>query len=345
MAVGDHVDVCTVVTKPYLAQARVLAKTLVASNSTARLWVLLADKLDGCFDPAHEPFKLITLDQLGYGELVDAMCFYYTPFELSCAVRGLLHEYLWNKTSAPSWVFLDSDIYVTGDLSEIFAELERASVLLSPHLSSPAGDEFIGGTELQGLQTGLYNGGFLGIRRCEAGGKFIEWFSTRLIRHCASDGEVGFVDQLWLNYVPIFFRDVKLCEHPGANLAHWNLYRRNMTRGDRGQWLADGRPVLFVHFSGWDIKNPKDVSKYSPAYRTIQGPQREFWAEVGEKYARLLLSNGHATTSGFPYAFEKFDDGRIITRQMRKQYYKDFWTPGGRKENPFARGDEFYAGA
>lgn len=343
MVAGDYVDVCTVVTKPHFAQARVLARTLAASNPSAQLYVLLADKLDGAFDPAQEPFKVISLDQLGYPEFVHAMCFYYTPFELCGGLRGLLHEYMWNQTKAQKWLYLDSDIYVLGDLSEIYSALDSASVLLTPHLTSPASDDFFAVTELLSLRCGIFNSGFVGIRRCDASGRFIEWFSTRLVRHSFANVKIEFVDQLWLNYAPIFFPDVRICAHPGVNMGHWNLYKRNLTRDANSQWLVDGRPPLIAHFSGWEFDNPGQVSRYSPHYGAIIGPQTDFWRELGEKYHQLLFEAGHETVRRLPYGFARFDNGRSIRPGMRRLFYEDFWSPQGRSDNPFACADEFFA--
>ena len=52
---------CTAITKNYLAFARVLGLSLLEHDPGSRLYVLLADRLEGAFDPSHEPFTLIHL--------------------------------------------------------------------------------------------------------------------------------------------------------------------------------------------------------------------------------------------------------------------------------------------
>ncbi len=235
-------NICTIVTKSYLAHARVLARSLLAVHPSAKMYVLLADRVDGCFDPSTEPFQTVLLEDLGHPEMIEAMSFYYTPFEFCCAVRGLLHEYMWQKSSSEAWIYLDSDIYVLGDLSDAMQALTSSSVLLNPHSVSPAREEFITTAELQTLRNGIFNGGFLGIRRCEASKRFIDWFSDRLGRFCF-DGMPGqFVDQLWLNHVPQFFPDVTIYTHPGANVGPWNLHQRTMAPTTKGVILSTANP-------------------------------------------------------------------------------------------------------
>jgi hypothetical protein len=50
---------CTIVAKNYLSFARVLARSFHAHHPDLPFFVLLADEVDGYFDPAQEPFQLI----------------------------------------------------------------------------------------------------------------------------------------------------------------------------------------------------------------------------------------------------------------------------------------------
>lgn len=132
---NEHV-VCTIITKSYIAYARTLASTLCEHNPNSKLFVLLADRVDGYFEPSGEPFQLIRLEDLPEQKVVEKMCFYYTPFELCCAPRGMLHEYIFEQTSAQSWLFLDSDIMIFNSLDIVFDKLEQTSILLNPHCAA-----------------------------------------------------------------------------------------------------------------------------------------------------------------------------------------------------------------
>jgi hypothetical protein len=335
---------CTIVTKSHLSLARALARSITANHPAAQIYVLLADRLDGLFDPLAEPFHLLSLEDLGHAETIRQMTFYYTPFELCCALRPFLHDYLWRETTAASWVFLDSDIHVVSALTDTFDALDSASLLLNPHNNAPPRPEFAQITELGGLTHGVFNGGFLGVRRSEPARQFIDWFADRMIRYCFFNVPGLFVDQAWLGHVPHYFRDVHSYTHPGANLGHWNLYQRNLTTDDRGSIHADGKPLLFVHFSGWRIDEPTIVSRqYAPAYEKLQLPQTHVWGELGLRYRAALMENGYEQCRNWPYAFAQFDDGAPITPAMRHHYYNQLWSgprqPG--MPSPFSRAADF----
>src|SRR4051812_3131269 len=124
--------ICTVITKSHLAHARVLARSMRQFHPDAEVVVLLADRIDGHFSPAAEPFRLVLLDQLIHPKLAEQMAFYYSAFELCCALRPMLHDFVWRNSRATEWVFLDSDIQVVGDMSDVFQSAAQASILVNP---------------------------------------------------------------------------------------------------------------------------------------------------------------------------------------------------------------------
>jgi hypothetical protein len=314
--------VCTIITKSYLAFARALAHTLREHNPGIKLYVLLADKLDGSFDPTEEPFTTILLEELPEQYLVRKMCFYYTPFELCCALRGILHEYMYQKNIARSWLFLDSDISIYSSLQGIFNQLEKTSILLNPHLLNPVNQPYVYDIEVSVLVSGIYNAGFLGLKRSEETRKFIDWFKQRLIyygfnrRGKEKVFKLLFVDQLWLNFVPHFFNEVSFLVHPGANVGYWNLISRKITKKN-DTYLVDNEPLIFLHFSGWNISNPAQISIYFPLINNIN-----YWKELGENYKALLLKYGYQECKNYPYAFSLFSNGQKIASEMRDLYYE-----------------------
>lgn len=333
--------ICTIITKSYLAYARALATSISRNNPDIPLYVLLADKVDRFFDSDLEPFKLVLLEELPDQQVIERMCFYYTPFELCCALRGFLHQYMLEQTNAQSWLFLDSDIMVFSSLDVIFEQLLKVSILLTPHCRSPIEKEFIYPHETNIISGGLYNAGFLGLNRTEEAQKFIYWFKERLELYSLNDFcKRQFVDQMWLNLVPLYFKDVEFCSAPGANLGHWNLFERNLEKNDHGTITADGKPLLFIHFSGWNIDHLQNVSEHAPMYKN-KTPL--LWVELGEAYRELLLDSEHIRTKAFPYAFDYFADGEVVTPTIRRVYYDDVLQGKELEDAPFSKSKYFYA--
>jgi hypothetical protein len=332
--------VCTIITKSHLAHARALAESVREHNpDLPPLLVLLADRVDGYFDPTQEPFQMIQLEDLPCQEIIQAMSFYYTAFEFCNALRAYLHEYILTHTLAENWMYLDSDILVCHDLGELFDEMQTYSIVLTPHLTSPVHFEDLELYEVSILHWGLYNSGFLGLKRSNETRAFVSWFKERLRWYCFDDHPFLYVDQPWLNHVPLFFSNVLLLRKPNVNLAHWNLRGRHISKDISG-YNVDGVPLQFAHFSGWDPATPEHVSKYNPRLNSSTCPG---WDVLGADYAQRLHNTAYDAVRTFPYAFDAFDEGYPILRGHRRAYYTSIreqtWSGG----NPFSSRREFIA--
>lgn len=79
--------VCTVISKNYLARARVFAKTLALYHPGLPVFVCLADRVDGFFNASAEPFEIIPVTELD--NIPDAHHFFfkYNTLELNTAVK------------------------------------------------------------------------------------------------------------------------------------------------------------------------------------------------------------------------------------------------------------------
>lgn len=246
------------------------------------------------------------------------MCFYYAPVELCSALKAWLHEYILKKTDAPSWFYLDSDLFFVDALDEAVEALSSAAILLTPHLLRPVKDRFIHRLEVSRLVYGVYNGGFMGIRRCETAGQFLSWFKERMqlyALHVPSVGQFG--DQLMLDYVPAFFRDTGVVTHPGANVGRWNLHERQLSQTAEGRYLANGQPLLFSHMSAFDFDAPEKFLARSQRYLESRN---ESWEKLTWQYREALVACGHETWRKVPYPFSAFQGGQPITSAMRRYY-------------------------
>jgi hypothetical protein len=335
--------ICTIITKSHLCYARTLTESVRQYHPEMPVYVLLADRVDGYFDPSQEPFELIQLEALPDQEALQQMCFYYTLFEFCCALRAWLHEYLWQHTQVEQWLFLDADTFVTHGLQPIFEQLSQHSVLINPHYQ--AWQNLDGDDPLHQivLRLGIYNGGFLGVRRCQDSAQFIPWFKSRLQKYCfddlvPDDPRGLYVDQRWLDFVPALFPNTGLLRHPGANLAHWNLWEHPLCLQDDGGITTNSQPLLFLHFSGWQIDQPEQVSRNSWRYTQQSLP---VWEKLAYRYRDRLLHHGHETTSRFPYAFGQFSTGEPIQPAMRRAYYEDLIQGSPPQGNPFELAAQF----
>jgi hypothetical protein len=309
---------CTVVTRSYLAQARVLARSLSANHGGERLGVLVIDDLDATVDATHEPFEVVRPEDLALSrEDLDVMAVIYDAKELATALKPWLLRAALEEE--PAAVHLDPDMEVHAPLDDLLELSARHGVLLTPQVLEPVPLDGRSPTEADLQETGIYNGGVVGVGR--SGHAFLDWFAERLRRDCVADrGEGLFVDQRPIDFVPVFF-DHGVLRDPGCNVANWNVHERDVTEAD-GRFFARGQPLRIFHFSGFDPERPHLLTAYR--YRS-RGPLRVTTADnpalrrLCAAYAERLLANGYRECTSIPYGRSSVA-GVPLTPQLRRLY-------------------------
>lgn len=334
---GDTLAVCTIVSKNYLAYARVLAESLRRYHPDSHFFVLLVDRVDGAFDPRGEPFTLVEIEQLAIPDL-PRFCFQYNVLELNTAAKPYFLSYLFEKYGARKVIYLDPDIMVFHDLNALSGLLDRHPIVLTPHMLAPLDDDRHP-NELDILKTGTYNLGFIALSRQPTTFPFLDWWQSRLYTGCQANFARGlFVDQRWIDLVPGYFAGVHISRDAGYNVAYWNLHERAVTLSD-GQARVNDGPCYFFHFSGYNPLDPGRVSKYQERYEMADVGDARF---LYEKYRERLLAHDFEAARRWPYAFGRFDNGVAIPDLVRRIYLK-LGDEARAFGNPFAAGpDSFY---
>src|SRR5580704_1120026 len=241
---------CTIIAKNYLPMARALSDSWKKFHPDCPFFVLLLDSARGFFPPENETFRILFASDLEIPNLAGFL-FKYSILEASTGVKPYLCNYLLRRHNIDKLVYLDPDILILNSLDTLRYYLDDADILLTPHLLSPFPDDGRTQSEHDILQTGTYNLGFLALRNSLESKKFLRWWTAKLYHHCLAAVEDNlFVDQRWMDMVPALFDGVKIIREPEYNVAYWNLHERVVSVGD--QVLANGRPLRFFHFSGFD---------------------------------------------------------------------------------------------
>lgn len=329
-APGETLAVCTIVSKNYLAYARVLAESLRQHHPDSHFFVLLVDRVDGQFDPRAEPFTLVEIEQLPIPDL-PRFCFQYSVLELNTAAKPYFLTHLFEKYGLRKVVYLDPDIMVFHDLNHLATLLDQHAIVVTPHMLAPLDDERHP-NELDVLKSGTYNLGFIALARHPETGRFLDWWQKRLYTRCQTNHARGlFVDQRWIDLVPGYFAGVHVLRDPGYNIAYWNMHERSVVVRDGVPQVNNG-PCYFMHFSGYDPRDPMRVSKYQ---------ERFSMADVGdarllfEKYGERLCAHNYEAVKRWPYSFGSFDNGVRIPDLVRRLYLK-LGDEVERFGNPFA---------
>ena len=316
---ADQRGACTIIAKNYLAFARTLAQSFLSSHPDNKFYVLIVDEVEGYLDPAEECFETVSLSDLEVPDL-PGFCFKYDIKELCTAAKPYLLDYLIRKKSIGTLLYIDPDVLITAPLKQLYEELEVYDIVLTPHLDTDYPDDGLLPDDGYILRAGVFNLGFIGINSSENAASFLSWWKSKLYNGCVVDVPNGyFVDQKFIDFVPIFFGNIFVEQDTGYNVAYWNLHSREIST-DNGTWLCNGRPMYFFHFSGFNMESseisdyiPSDIARYSFSNRSDLGP-------LFNEYKEMLIRNGHETTRTWPYTFANFTTGESIPPELRVQY-------------------------
>ena len=305
----------TSITNNYLPKARILARSIREHDPASVFHLVLCDAPPPGFDRAKEPFDHVHgIDDLGIPD-VKRWLFKHDLVEMCTAVKGPALCKILNEYDADQVMYFDPDIAVLSDLAELQAHLAKTSVLLTPHQATPEDtDDAIIDNEVCSLKHGVYNLGYLGVRRTPEGMAFANWWRARLLSYCIADIPGGlFTDQRWVDLATCFFADVKVLRDPQYNVATWNLSHRVVTRDPDGRLIVDGKPVVFFHFSGFDSGGQLlMLRKYAPLGSPLFGLRDWYIAEM-EKQGQKTLGKAKC-------AYSTYADGAPIPLRHRRIY-------------------------
>jgi len=308
-----HVFTCAAAN--YIPKVRMLFESLRQFHPEWRLHLALADDLTEDLDLTQQPFdEICTVSELGIPDW-RGWAFCHDIVELSTAIKPFMLARLLRLPGCKKVVYLDPDTVAFSRLDDILEALDESNIVLTPHQTRP--EETLAAVidnEICSLKHGIYNLGFIAVAATEVGHDFADWWSRRLYHFCRADIPNGlFTDQRWIDLVPALFSGIAIMRSSRHNLATWNVTTRELRLSESGQYLVDGEPLGFYHFTGFDsgthrvmaIKNGGD----NPAlYQLVN------W------YGDAVASIAQDPLAKKPWAFGVFSNGISITKSQRLVY-------------------------
>lgn len=285
----------TLCSNNYLSQAIVLGQSLLRANPVWKYVIGLVDKRDITIDYDKIGFDIIDVDQVGIVDLED-MVHRYSVIELNTAVKPFYFQYLFSKKQNEDVViYLDPDIYVYGKFTELEEVMQTNDIVLIPHCQSALPLDGCIPLEEDILNTGIYNLGFIAVKKTEIGLNMVQWWADRLMTKAYIDFEKGlFTDQIWQNLVPIYYPNTYIFTHRGYNVAYWNLHERSIDKQGE-DWMvsyaANLVPLVFFHFSGFNPEKSMVLSKYQ---NRIMLTEDNILFQLFEEYAKSLIENRYS---------------------------------------------------
>jgi hypothetical protein len=291
-----RIAVCTIAARNYLALAASLFASLAEFEPDCDRFAFLIDDV-GRVETLAEGAVLrpeVLFAPAAYAALTRG----YDVTELATAVKPALLRYLLDQ-GYDRVLYLDPDIQVFAPLNPVLDPLASSDIVLTPHAADAVPIAGRLAAELALLRTGVYNLGFAGVANTANARAMLDWWDARLAAFCRNDVQSGlFFDQRWIDLVPGIFERVCVVRHRGCNVAYWNLRARELHNGDELR-LQTGEPVVFFHFSGFDVRHPQRLS----AHTRIQPSEHPRLQQLLEAYTERLIVRGHLERMRIPYAF------------------------------------------
>jgi hypothetical protein len=293
----------TVCTNSHLAKAKSMADSLISYNPDLKVVIGVVDELTAAIDPSFfAPHALLEIKNIGISDF-EILLNRYNLLEMSCLAKPYFADFLLQSNPALERLYyFDADMYFYNGIASIEQSLDDSTIVISPHffIDLPNG----GLPMMRGfLNAGLYNGGFFAVKRSKEVLAFIDWWKERVHDEGFNNFADGmFVDQLWLNFVPLLFKNVLIDPHLGHNVGYWNFHERAIQYIDSQYVVNQKWPLVFFHFSGFSPSQSHIISVHQNRYDLENLTELK---SIFENYSKVLLQNNHDYYINLPNAYFK----------------------------------------
>lgn len=207
--------------------------------------------------------------------------------------------------------YLDSDLYFFSSPMPIFDEIGSSSIAIIEHRFSEA--------NRTSLIYGRFNVGWVSFRNDDSGRRcLLDWFE-KCFEWCYDRVEEGrFADQKYLDVWPEQFDDVHIIQHPGANVAPWNISDFKMAEKVPGNGPVNvhGDPLVFAHFQNVRALGYRTYETGFDVYRISPTVRKAIVDQIYLPYLRQLHRKQRNVTSLLPQTNQKFERELRHSRQL-----------------------------
>ncbi len=242
---------CTIITYNFLPWALALYDSIKEQDKSIKLYVLVADesnpKIPEEFYSSN--IQLLTLEQLTHRPLAQVIMKKYEHKDkdrIRWAMKGELISLLMEQNEYNKVIYCDPDIQFFNDFSFMWKELEKHSMLITPHWL-----DINNFKKLHSMhRVGLFNAGF--VAASKKGLPVLNWWSKVCSELCEDIPYHFHDDQGYLDLMPIYFPEVKIMRHKGCNVAYWNTELLTRSVKNKVAYVSDEEqtyPIIFYHFA------------------------------------------------------------------------------------------------
>lgn len=261
----------TICSNNYLAQANILKESFLQFNPNFSFYICLTDKFSSEINyKLFEPAIIVPVEKVN-GLHVPELTKKYDVVEFNTCVKPTFIKYLIDQNKNTELLyFIDPDICFYQSIDKLNELLRTRSIVLTPHITKPiVVDEYLPSEHLF-LNYGIYNLGFIGLNLKDPEVKvMLDWWEQKTLNLGFNRTEEGlFVDQLWMNLTPVYFKNVHVLKDLSYNMAPWNLQERSIKKIlENGEViLNDDSKLAFYHFSNLDTQR-LEISRFYKRYQ------------------------------------------------------------------------------
>lgn len=279
----------TLCSNNYLAQAKVLGDSYLKHHPKSQFIIGLIDELNENLNyNIFDDFIIIPVKSIGI-ENLEVYLQKYNIIEFNTFSKPFYFQYLFKNYNSSSIIYLDPDIKIFLSLDEIKTNLVHNDIIITPHLLTPRLDKIVQFETLI-LNVGIYNLGFIALKKCLNVDDFLTWWGNRLKQYCFIDFINGlFVDQIWTNYIPVYFKNHHILRGFGYNMGYWNFEERTLKLIADNYYVNSKDKLYFFHFSSF---NPLEKEKLCK-WLNYSFEQRPDLLEIYNEYALELMANNY----------------------------------------------------
>jgi glycosyltransferase involved in cell wall biosynthesis len=267
-------------------------------------WEISQQDKEKFFD--RHSIHLISIKEIGivFEDFEDRF-FRYNPTEMATSVKPNALKFLVESTNYETF-YIDPDIYFLDKLPNYEQVLLKNVGVLTPHFFEliPRDAQEIKSANV--FRAGIYNLGFLGLGLGSL--EFLEWWSIQTKHDCYMEKIPGlFTDQKWFDLAIVNY-DFKIEKNLGMNVAYWNLHERNLNLREDKYYIEES-PLVFFHFSGFNIENPYLLSKHQGnTPRHLISESSELHSLLNEYREQLISINSKFSVPNFEIEFANVED-------------------------------------
>jgi hypothetical protein len=296
---------CTIITEDYLPFAKALLHSLKKFDEAAEL----QDEIPTQKQPGIRFYSLRKVLGSPVAASIHKKYAATNADSLRWALKPVFITYLL-KENFDKIIYCDPDIFFVDRYDFLFEELDTATVLLSPHWRNtyPLQNE---DAFRSLMKEGIFNGGF--VAASKRGIPAMEWWAGVCQYKTEKQQEQGFyVDQKYLDVLPLQFEEAKILRHKGCNLAAWNIdtCQRSLVNG-QVKINREFDPV-FIHFTKDTIAN-------------IQTGNDRFLQPFLKDYLETLRQNGfdsHGIPDHSNNFFTRAKQKTLIRTRLKRFFFK-----------------------